>query len=107
MLAAVLGEAQHALPASAALEFHAHAASGIARLFARGDGPALLPWIEAVRSRAAACGGHAIVERTPETLLDRVDVWGPPSGAVTLARRIKETYDPKNILSPGRFADGI
>lgn len=34
-------------------------------------------------------------------------VWGPPKPELELMRRVKHSFDPQNVLSPGRFAGGI
>jgi glycolate oxidase FAD binding subunit len=36
-----------------------------------------------------------------------VSVWGEARPDIALMRRVKEIFDPGNILSPGRFAGGI
>ena len=36
-----------------------------------------------------------------------LDLWGPPPRDLALMRRLKNAFDPQNILAPGRFAGGI
>lgn len=36
-----------------------------------------------------------------------IDVWGRPSDAANVMRRIKHQFDPDRVLNPGRFAAGI
>jgi hypothetical protein len=36
-----------------------------------------------------------------------VDSWGSRRDDFPLMRRVKNSFDPKNILAPGRFAGGI
>jgi FAD/FMN-containing dehydrogenase len=36
-----------------------------------------------------------------------VDVWGPGRDDFVLMRRVKDAFDPQNVLAPGRFAGGI
>lgn len=43
---------------------------------------------------------------SPE-LKRRVDAWGPGGDYLGLARRVKEKFDPRGILGPGRFIGGI
>jgi glycolate oxidase FAD binding subunit len=45
-------------------------------------------------------GGHATLFRAPEALQAAVPGFEPPSA---LARRVKEAFDPKGILNPGRM----
>jgi glycolate oxidase FAD binding subunit len=35
------------------------------------------------------------------------DAWGKPGPSVPLMKRVKERFDPHNILNPGRFVGGI
>jgi FAD/FMN-containing dehydrogenase len=35
------------------------------------------------------------------------DLWGPWRDDFVLMKRIKNVFDPQNVLSPGRFAGGI
>jgi glycolate oxidase FAD binding subunit len=51
-------------------------------------------------------GGSLIVTRAPVAVKERIDVWGP-SDALPLMRRLKEQFDPKGTLNPGRFVGGI
>ena len=51
--------------------------------------PAMLEWCPAEVKRAA--GG----------------VWGPARQDFALMQRVKNVFDPQNVLSPGRFAGGI
>jgi glycolate oxidase FAD binding subunit len=36
-----------------------------------------------------------------------VDPWGPGRDDLALMRRVKNAFDPQNVLAPGRFAGGI
>jgi glycolate oxidase FAD binding subunit len=106
-LGGVLGEAEQAVPEGCGLEFHAHATSGVARLFVRSETGVVGAWIGVLRARAEAAGGHVLVERMPEPLVGRLDAWGAGTPSAALARRVKRSFDPKEVLSPGRFADGL
>ncbi len=60
-----------------------------------------------VRGRAEAAGGHATLIRASESLRGAVDVFHPPhSGVAALTRRVKHSFDPKNILNRGRMTRG-
>jgi glycolate oxidase FAD binding subunit len=53
---------------------------------------------------AAAGGGHATLLRAPEALPADVPIFEPlPPGIAALSRRVKESFDPKGILNPGRM----
>jgi glycolate oxidase FAD binding subunit len=46
--------------------------------------------------------GHVVVLRATPGLKARVDVWGPPSGTIDVARTLKRMFDPADILNAGR-----
>ncbi len=52
-------------------------------------------------------GGSLIVLRCPTEMKSRFDVWGPPSDAQPLFIKMKQQFDPKGTLNPGRFIGGI
>jgi glycolate oxidase FAD binding subunit len=57
-----------------------------------------------VRSAAKAAAGHATLIRGGATLRGRIPVFEPqPPALEALSRRIKESFDPKRILNPGRM----
>ena len=98
------------------LSVHAHAGTGVLWLASgiregdlRPDDPAprLTRWITETREALAARGGSLVVVKAPPHLKREVDVWGPPTDAVGLMRRVKERFDPDRRLSPGRFVGGI
>jgi glycolate oxidase FAD binding subunit len=63
-----------------------------------GDGGAA-----AVR-KALGGSGHATLIRAPATLRAEVPVFEPqPAPLAALSRRVKESFDPKHILNPGRM----
>jgi glycolate oxidase FAD binding subunit len=50
----------------------------------------------------------AMLEWCPRQLKTAPDiVWGPERPDVELMRRVKKSFDPQNVLAPGRFAGGI
>lgn len=52
--------------------------------------------------------GSLVIERMPPPLKQDLDVWGPvPADVMTLMRRIKQEFDPRGILNPGRFVGGL
>jgi glycolate oxidase FAD binding subunit len=60
-----------------------------------------------IRSLAHKAGGHGVVEVCPVELKQRIDVWGFDGPELTLMKKIKEQFDPKGTLNPGRFVGGI
>ncbi|MCY4488769.1 MAG: FAD-binding oxidoreductase [Deltaproteobacteria bacterium] len=63
--------------------------------------------VEELRAAAAALGGTLVVEQAASDVKPELDIWGGEIAALPLMRRIKETLDPKGVLSPGRFVGGI
>ena len=53
-----------------------------------------------------AAGGALVVSGDGLSALPELDPWGTVSSA-PLMRSVKSYYDPKSILNPGRFVDGI
>lgn len=62
----------------------------------------------AIRGAVAAIGGHASLIRAPAAARAAVDVFPPEEPASrALAKRMKESFDPKGILNPGRMWAGV
>jgi glycolate oxidase FAD binding subunit len=58
----------------------------------------------AIRETIAASGGHATLIRGPEALRARIEVFQPqPPPLARLTARVKDSFDPKRILNPGRM----
>jgi glycolate oxidase FAD binding subunit len=60
-----------------------------------------------VRSRVNAAGGHAMLLRAPEEVRRNVDVFHPQAqGVAALGERVRQSFDPKQILNRGRMVRG-
>ncbi len=60
--------------------------------------------LDAVRGAAARLGGHAVLYHAPESLRCREGAFAPLAPAMlALHRRLKNAFDPRRILNPGRF----
>jgi FAD/FMN-containing dehydrogenase len=59
--------------------------------------------IIALRTQAEGLGGSAVIESLPAGFKGAIDAWGIREGQDSLMKRIKQQFDPMNILSPGRF----
>lgn len=68
------------------------------------DGLASL--IETLRN-ASEEQGVFVVEHAPAALKERVGVWGSTRGNRHIMEMLKNRFDPKGTLNPGRFVDGI
>jgi glycolate oxidase FAD binding subunit len=61
-----------------------------------------------VRRSVARFGGHATLIRAPAAIRSIVDVFEPQEAALAaLTNRVKESFDPKRILNPGRMWAGV
>ena len=62
----------------------------------------------AINAHVAAPSGHATLIRAPESVRAGVPVFHPqPAPLEALTRRVKESFDPKGVLNPGRMYRGI
>jgi glycolate oxidase FAD binding subunit len=62
----------------------------------------------AARLRAAVGEGHATLVRAPAAVRAAVPVFQPQeAGLAALTRRVKESFDPKGLLGPGRMYAGV
>ncbi|HEX3161867.1 MAG TPA: glycolate oxidase subunit GlcE [Pseudolabrys sp.] len=66
------------------------------------------PDAAAIRGATAALGGHATLVRAPTAVRAAMDVFAPEEPALqALSRRVKESFDPKAVLNPGRMWAGV
>ena len=81
-----------------------HAGSGLGVLrFETATAETLLQ----VRQKCEAKGGFLTVLVAPTDIKQELDVWGYTGSAIDVMGRIKQQFDPENILSPNRFLSGI
>ena len=66
------------------------------------QGASLLAVLTALRTDLSL-----MVLRRPPELKAQIDAWPDPGDSLPLMRRIKDQFDPKGTLSPGRFVGGI
>lgn len=63
---------------------------------------------ELIRRSVTQVGGHATLIRAPAAVRAAVDVFEPQDeGVAALTKRVKESFDPKGILNPGRMWAGV
>ena len=61
-----------------------------------------------VRAAVAEAGGHATLVAAPEDERRRIAVFEPQTaGLAALTARVKNSFDPKQILNPGRMYAGV
>jgi glycolate oxidase FAD binding subunit len=70
--------------------------------------PIATRFVERVREGLAALGGHAIVRRAPVEVRREIDPWGPVEpGVMALMKGLRDEFDPRRVLNPGRFVGGL
>jgi glycolate oxidase FAD binding subunit len=82
-----------------ALRVQARALSGVAYLRLRGGDEALRAWHAAMLARWP----HLVVIGAQPALAAELPVWGAALDNLDLMRRIKQEFDPENLLNPGRY----
>jgi glycolate oxidase FAD binding subunit len=61
-----------------------------------------------VRSIVGGSGGHATLIRAPVAVRAAVDVFQPEAPALAaLTKRVRDSFDPRGVLNPGRMWAGI
>jgi glycolate oxidase FAD binding subunit len=61
-----------------------------------------------VCAAAAVTGGHATLVRAPAAVRAAIDVFQRQDGPLAaVTRRVKESFDPKGVLNPGRMWAGV
>jgi glycolate oxidase FAD binding subunit len=66
------------------------------------------PDAAAGRAAVADIGGHAMLVRAPAALRASLDVFSPePPAIAAVSRRVKDSFDPKGVLNPGRIWAGV
>ena len=88
----------------------AHAGSGVVRAGYLVDGATLESFRDGLwdlRDEAEGASGSLVVEAAPAELKRSLDAWGRPPEAAAVMRRLKAEFDPRGLMSPGRFLAGI
>ena len=64
--------------------------------------------VEEMRGLTADFGGAVVVESAPTNVRAAFDPWGPVEpAALGLMRAIKQEFDARGVLNPGRFVGGL
>jgi glycolate oxidase FAD binding subunit len=85
-----------------------HAGIGVTYVALSGrDEEAHIQIVEELREIWTRRGGSVVVRSAPPAFKERVEAWGPLGSRLELTRRVKQKFDPRGIMNPGRFAGGI
>jgi glycolate oxidase FAD binding subunit len=88
----------------AGARIHAHAADGIARVFAGESAVEDTAFvIGEMRALLAVTGGTVLVHSRTAELMRRVDAFGATGPQLQIMANLKKIFDPAGILAPGRF----
>jgi glycolate oxidase FAD binding subunit len=92
----------------AELRLKAHAGSGVIRAYLALEESASAPsqfaqQLQNLRAELKSSRGTVIVESAPASLKAGIDVWGYDFKDKALMQQIRQQYDPRGILNPGRF----
>jgi glycolate oxidase FAD binding subunit len=60
-----------------------------------------------LRSLCQAQGGFLTVLEAPLSFKQKIDVWGYSGNTLEWMQKLKQQFDPPNLLSPHRFVNGI
>jgi glycolate oxidase FAD binding subunit len=105
VLESVLGAAQR--KGLAHPRITGHAGTGVTFVGFSGeneDGAA--GFVEEMREIWVRRGGNVTLQRAPLTLKQRVSTWDNGGDYLGLVRRVKEKFDPRGGMNPGRFLGG-
>ena len=96
------------LPVSAILQ----QSLGLIRFYVWSSGPIPTPkslssLITRIRLVMGELEGYTVVEQCPAETKYHCDVWGNPGNSLNLMKQVKAQFDPRAILSPGRFIGRI
>ena len=92
-----------------------HSAHGtlLVSWYAEEEGPTTEQTIQTIqtirnaRMAVHSAGGKMVIEQCSLAVKADLDVWDDAGEPIAIMRRLKEQYDPKGILNPGRFVGGI
>lgn len=88
----------------------AHAVSGVAHVgLSGGDEAAQAEAVGEIRGYVTRSypGSSVVIERAPVGVKRAAEVWGGAGDKEVLIRRVKERFDPRGTMSPGRFIGGM
>ena len=109
-LVGALEQRERGDPVKLAIVAHPGFGSVMVNWFADGEGvsdESAVNIVAHAREAVHDAGGRMVIERCPTRVKSNFDIWDDTGDSLATMRRLKEQYDPKAILNPGRFAGGI
>lgn len=88
----------------APLRLHAHAMSGVVRLgIVDAEVDRATKIHRSALEESGKAGGNAVVRRCPTKWKAHLGVWGHQPKSLDIMRQVRQQFDPRNLLNPGRF----
>ena len=85
-----------------------HAGIGVTYVaLSGGEEDSYVQIVEELREIWTRRGGSVVVREAPASFKEKVEAWGPLGSRLELTRRVKQKFDPRGTMNPGRFAGGI
>lgn len=56
-----------------------------------------------VRKQAEAAGGSLVLLAAPDEVKHEAGAWGTPPATLDVMKELKDAFDPRHVLNPGRF----
>lgn len=81
--------------------------TGIIRMSFDADERLVVDQIKRLRKSVVSSDGTLFIEKAPHDVKAEADAWGDAGATLSLMRTLKEAFDPKSLLNPGRFVAGI
>jgi glycolate oxidase FAD binding subunit len=109
VLPAQVADAYEMLSSIAANRVHFQAvvqATGIGSVYFESAPSEIGNVLQSLRTKLEAIGGSLMIAHRPSTTAP-LDAWGNPGDALPLMRAVKQQFDPKSTLNPGRFVGDI
>jgi len=80
---------------------------GIIRVAFDADERFVVAQIKKLRANAVAAGGTLVIEKAPAEVRREADAWGDVGSTAPLMLSLKDKFDPRSLLNPGKFVAGI
>jgi glycolate oxidase FAD binding subunit len=107
VLGSVLGAAERRGLAQPRVTGHAASGATLVALSGEEEEEAHALFVEELREIWVRRGGSVTLQRAPLALKNRVGTWDNGGDYLGLIRRVKEKFDPRGGLNPGRFVGGV